>query len=134
MQSRKKGYTISISHKARDILNVRAWGVWGADDKELAEHFTMELQDKVKEISAHAKEWSVCEDFVELCPQSREICRIMGDGLIFAIRHGMKKAVHCETQCSSTGPVLGAIASPSLWVERPIGDYHRSKNSTPLSI
>ena len=91
-----KGYTISIVTAKKNILNVRAWGVWDAEDKKLAENFKVELQDKVKKISAHKQEWSVCEDFVELHPQSREICRILGDGLIFAIRHGMKKAVHCE--------------------------------------
>ena len=96
MLSKNKGYTISIVTAEKNILNVRAWGVWDIADKELAEHFTNELQDKVKELSTTEKEWSVCEDFVELRPQSREICRIMGDGLIFAIRHGMKKAVHCE--------------------------------------
>jgi hypothetical protein len=96
MLSENKGYKISIVTAEKNMLNVRAWGVWDAEDKKLAEHFTRELQDKVKELSAHEKDWSVCEDLAELRPQSREICRIMGDGLIFAIRHGMKKAVHCQ--------------------------------------
>ena len=97
MLSSKKGYRIFIIHKARDILNVRARGVWDVEDRKLAENFKMELTDKVKEISANGKAWYVCEDLIELHPQSKEVCRIMGDGIVFAIKHGMKKAVHLES-------------------------------------
>ena len=98
-----KGYTISVVTAEKNILTIRAWGVWNTGDKELAEHFTRELQDKVKELSTGEREWSVCEDFVELRSQSREICRILGDGLIFAIRHGMKKAVQYGACKKKTG-------------------------------
>lgn len=92
MLSSNKGYEISIVLAEKNMLTVRAWGVWNTEDKELAEHFTRELQDKVKELGAGEREWTVCEDFVELRSQSREICRILGDGFTFAIRHGIKKS------------------------------------------
>ena len=96
MISSAKGYKISIIHKAKNILKVQVWGVWDVEDMELAEKFQRELQEKVKEVNANGKEWYVCGDLIELHPQSKEVCRIMGDGIVFAIKHGMKKAVHCE--------------------------------------
>jgi hypothetical protein len=36
MISSDKGYEISLD-KGKNILNVRAWGVWNGDDRELAE-------------------------------------------------------------------------------------------------
>ena len=92
----KKGYEISLD-TARHILKVQAWGVWDVEEKELAENFKRELQEKVKEVSVNGKEWYVCEDLIELYPQSKEVCRIMGDGIVSAIKHGMKKAVHFES-------------------------------------
>ena len=106
MLSTHKGYTISIVTAEKNMLTVRAWGVWNTDDKELAEYFTMELQDKVEELCTSEREWFIHKDFVELRSQSREVCRILGDGLIFAIRHGMKKATHCETPYDKTGKDL----------------------------
>jgi len=97
MISSEKGYKVSIIHEARDILKVQVWGSWNIEDMELAEHFKGELQEKVKEISVNGKEWYVCGNFIELHPQSKEVCRIMGDGIMFAIKHGMKKAVHLES-------------------------------------
>jgi len=95
MRTSGKGYEISLD-TVRKILNVRAWGVWDAKDKKLAENFRRELQKKVKEVSASGKEWYLCEDFIELHPQSKEVCRVIGDGIMFAIKHGGKKAGHLE--------------------------------------
>jgi serine/threonine-protein kinase len=96
MLSGKKGYKVSLD-KTRHILNVQAWGVWDVEDMELAEKFQRELQEKVKEVNANGKEWYICGDLIELHPQSKEVCRIMGDGIVFAVKHGMKKAVHLES-------------------------------------
>ena len=96
MLSRRKGYTISVGAEERNILTIRAWGVWKAEDEDLARNFTRELQEQVENVSKDGKEWCICEDLVRFCPQSKEVCRILGDGLLFAVRHGMKKAVHCE--------------------------------------
>ncbi len=93
MLSGKKGYKISLD-KARNILKVQAWGVWGAEDTELAKNFKRELKEKVTEISINGKGWDVCGDLTKLSPQSREIRRIVSEGIRFAIRHGMKKVVH----------------------------------------
>lgn len=90
-----KGYEISLG-KGKNILNIRAWGVWNVDDRELAENFERELQKKVNEIGVNGKEWSVCGDLLELHPRSKEVCRILGNGIMFAIKHGMKKAAHPE--------------------------------------
>lgn len=93
MLSSQKGYKISLD-MARQILNVQAWGGWDGEDLELAEKFQRELQEKITEISANGKGWDVCGDLTELSPQSREIRRIVSEGIRFAIRHGMKKAVY----------------------------------------
>ncbi len=95
MISSEKGYRISVN-TVRNILKVQAWGIWNVEDMELAENFREELEEKVKEVSVNGKEWDVCGDLIELRPQSKEVCRIMGDGIMFAIKHGMKKAVHFE--------------------------------------
>jgi hypothetical protein len=92
MISSKKGYSISIIHNARDSLYVRAWGVWEIEDRTLAKNFERELKEKVKEISVNGKEWTVCEDLIDFRAQSKEVCRILGDGIVFAIKHGMKRA------------------------------------------
>jgi serine/threonine-protein kinase len=97
MISSEKGYKVSIIHKGRTVLKVRVWGLWDVEDTELAENFKRELKEKVKEVSVNGKEWDVCGDLSELYPQSKEVCRIMGDGIMFAIKHGMKKAVHLES-------------------------------------
>jgi len=95
MISSEKGYRISVN-EVRNILKVRVWGIWNVEDIELAENFKAEIQEKVKEVSVNGKEWYVCEDLIELYPQSKEVCRIMGDGIVSAIKHGMRKAVHFE--------------------------------------
>lgn len=95
MLSDKKGYRISLN-KARDLLTVRAWGNWDVEDMELAEKFQRDLQEKVKEVNSNGKEWYVCGDLAELRPQSKEVSRIVSNGIEFAITHGMKRAVHCE--------------------------------------
>ena len=95
MISSEKGYRISVN-AVRHLLKVRAWGIWDVKDMELAENLRGELQEKVKEVSMNRKEWDVCGDFIELQPQSKEVCRVMGDGIMFAIKHGMRKAVHLE--------------------------------------
>lgn len=92
----EKGYEVSLD-MAKNILTVQAWGVWDVEDMELAENFKRELQEKVEEVNVKGKEWYVCEDLIELYPQSKEVCRVMGDGIVFAIKHGMKKAVHFES-------------------------------------
>jgi hypothetical protein len=93
MISGDKGYEISLV-KVKNILNVRAWGVWNGDDRELAENFERELQENVKEIRVNGQDWSVCGDLLDLHARSKEVCRILGNGIMFAIKHGMKKAVH----------------------------------------
>ena len=95
MLSSKKGYKVSLD-KARNILKVQAWGIWDVEDTEFAENFQRELKEKVKEVNTNRKEWYVCGDLTEFHPQSKEVCRIMGDGIVFAVKHGMKKAVHLE--------------------------------------
>ena len=101
MLSKNKGYAISIGNGEHHVLTVRAWGVWKTEDQILAQNFTRELQAQVEDVSKDGEEWCVCEDFVQFCPQSKEVCRILGNGLLFAIRHGMKKAVHYEHLCNT---------------------------------
>ena len=95
MISSEKGYRISVN-TTRHILKVQVWGIWDMEDMELAESFRGELQEKVKEVSMNGTEWDVWGDFLELYPRSKEVCRVMGDGIMFAIKHGMRKAVHLE--------------------------------------
>jgi hypothetical protein len=66
----------------------------------LAKNFDRDLKEKVKEISAAGKEWSVCGDLSELYPQSKEVCRIIGDGIAFAVKHGMSRGIHLENSMS----------------------------------
>jgi hypothetical protein len=96
MLSSEKGFRISVN-ATRNILNVQAWGIWDGEDMELAENFREELQEKVKEVNVNGTEWHVWGDFLELRPRSREVCRVMGDGIMFAIKHGMRKVVHLES-------------------------------------
>lgn len=95
MKFSEKGYRISVN-TTRHLLQVRAWGIWDLKDMELAEHFRGELQDKVKIANMNGNEWDVYGDFTDLRPQSKEVCRVMGDGMTFAVKHGMRKAVHLE--------------------------------------
>jgi hypothetical protein len=95
-----KGYDISVGTGEEHVLTVCAWGVWKTADQSLARNFTRELQEQVENICKDGNEWCICEDLARFCPQSREVCRILGDGLLFAIRHGMKIAIHCENGCN----------------------------------
>ena len=99
MISHKKGYNITLADKEKNILEVQAWGVWDAEDTPLAENFDRDLKEKVKEVSADGKEWYVCGDLVEFSPQSKEVCRIIGDGITFAVKHGMNKGIHPGYAC-----------------------------------
>lgn len=101
MLSKNKGYDISIEAGQEHMLTVRAWGMWKTEDQALARNFTQELQEQVKNLCEDGQEWCICEDLVRFCPQSKEVCRILGDGLLFAVRHGMKKAVHCKNTCKT---------------------------------
>lgn len=96
----KKGYSISLADKEKNILEVYAWGVWDIEDTPLAENFDRELKEKVKEVSAAGKEWFVCGNLSELYPQSKEVCRIIGDGIAFAVKHGMSRGIHLENSMS----------------------------------
>jgi hypothetical protein len=100
MLSQSKGYDISVGNGENHMVTVRAWGVWKTEDQILARNFTRELQTQVEHVSKDGEEWCLCEDFVRFCPQSREVCQILGDGLLFAIQHGMKKAIHCKNTCN----------------------------------
>lgn len=95
MKSREKGYSISVNTVSH-LLNVRVWGIWDVEDMELAESFKGELQEKVKVANMNGKEWDVYGDFLKLHPQSKEVCRVIGDGIMFAVKHGMRKVVHLE--------------------------------------
>lgn len=98
--SHKKGYNISLTDKEKNILEVQTWGVWDTEDTPLAKNFDRDLKEKVKEISAAGKEWSVCGDLSEFYPQSKEVCRIIRDGITFAVKHGMSRGIHLENSMS----------------------------------
>lgn len=102
MRSHKKGYSIALADKEKNILEVQAWGVWDAEDTPLAESFERDLKEKVKEVSADEKEWYVCGDLGEFSPQTKEVCRIIGEGIIFAVKHGMNRGAHPGDSCPKT--------------------------------
>ena len=102
MRSHTKGYSITLADKEKNILEVQAWGIWDVEDTPLAEGFDKDLKEKVKEVSADGKEWSVCGDLAKFSPQSKEVCRIIRDGITFAVKHGMNKGMHPGHACPKT--------------------------------
>jgi hypothetical protein len=113
MLSYEKRYEVALD-TSHHTLNIKVWGDWDVGDIELAEHFDRELHEKVEEVSHEGEEWSVCEDFIGLHPRPREVCRIMGDGIVFAVRNGLKKAIHCHETLGGEHETRRLVSSKGL--------------------